>query len=39
MPGLDQIICSDATATLAGAIGGGASSATWSGGTGTFSPE
>ncbi len=35
--GADQTVCaSDPTVTLNGSIGGGASSATWSGGTGTF---
>lgn len=38
--GSDQTICSgSATATLAGSIGGGATSAVWSGGAGTFSPN
>jgi hypothetical protein len=37
--GLDQIICSSGTATLAGTIGGAAASATWSGGSGTFTPD
>lgn len=37
--GPDQIICSGTTATLAGSFGGAATSATWSGGTGTFSPN
>ncbi len=36
--GIDQTICSNSTTILAGSIGGGASSATWSGGTGTFNP-
>jgi PKD-like domain/Secretion system C-terminal sorting domain/Putative metal-binding motif len=37
---VDQTICATtANATLAGSIGGSASSATWSGGTGTFSPN
>jgi len=36
---VDQTICAGSTVTLAGSIGGGASSATWSGGTGTFSPN
>ncbi|GAB3915521.1 hypothetical protein GCM10028826_30750 [Mucilaginibacter boryungensis] len=35
--GIDQIVCSGQTVTLNGTIGGGATSATWSGGTGTFS--
>ncbi len=37
--GLDQTICSTSTVTLAGVIGGGAASATWSGGTGTYAPN
>jgi hypothetical protein len=37
--GIDQTICAGGTATLAGAIGGSATSATWSGGTGTFAPN
>ncbi|MGC1240179.1 MAG: gliding motility-associated C-terminal domain-containing protein, partial [Chryseosolibacter sp.] len=37
--GTDQQICEGNTATLAGAIGGSAVSATWSGGAGTFSPD
>ncbi|MDD3875833.1 MAG: gliding motility-associated C-terminal domain-containing protein [Bacteroidales bacterium] len=36
--GLDQTICAGSTVTLAGTIGGGATSATWSGGT-LFSPN
>jgi gliding motility-associated-like protein len=35
----DQIICYGSNAVLAGVIGGGASSATWAGGAGTFSPS
>ncbi len=35
--GLDQTICTGSTATLAGIIGGSATSGTWSGGTGFFS--
>jgi len=35
--GSDQVVCSGQIVTLSGSIGGGASSATWSGGTGTFS--
>ncbi|RYY29555.1 MAG: gliding motility-associated C-terminal domain-containing protein, partial [Sphingobacteriaceae bacterium] len=35
--GADQVICAGQTATLNGTIGGSATSATWSGGTGTFS--
>ncbi len=39
-PGVDQTVCSDAPdVTLAGSIGGGASSGTWSGGAGTFNPN
>ncbi|HPS17053.1 MAG TPA: choice-of-anchor L domain-containing protein, partial [Bacteroidales bacterium] len=37
--GSDITICASATATLTGSIGGGASSATWSGGTGTYNPN
>ncbi len=37
--GLDQTICNGTTATLAGTIGGAATSAIWSGGTGTFAPN
>jgi hypothetical protein len=37
--GPDQTICAGSTVTLAGTIGGGATSATWSGGTGTFAPN
>ena len=38
--GADQTVCSTApNVTLAGVIGGSASSAVWSGGTGTFSPD
>ncbi len=37
--GADQNICAGSTVTLAGTIGGSASSATWSGGTGTFAPN
>ena len=37
--GADQNICAGSTVTLAGTIGGSASSATWSGGTGTFNPN
>ncbi|WP_299288841.1 PKD-like domain-containing protein [uncultured Mucilaginibacter sp.] len=35
--GMDKVVCSGETVPLNGTIGGGASSATWSGGTGTFS--
>ncbi|WP_333820039.1 gliding motility-associated C-terminal domain-containing protein [Ohtaekwangia sp.] len=37
--GPDQTICAGSTVTLAGTIGGSATSGTWSGGTGTFSPN
>jgi gliding motility-associated-like protein len=37
--GLDQTICNGSTATLSGTIGGAATSATWTGGTGTFAPN
>jgi hypothetical protein len=37
--GNDQAICSGSTVTLGGSIGGAATSATWSGGTGTFAPN
>jgi gliding motility-associated-like protein len=37
--GADASICSGVNATLSGSIGGSASSATWSGGLGTFSPN
>lgn len=37
--GTDQTICMDSGVTLAGAVGGGASSGTWSGGTGSFTPN
>ena len=36
---MDQTVCSSSPqVSLAGAVGGGAASGTWSGGTGTFSP-
>jgi hypothetical protein len=35
--GSDQAICAGSIVTLAGTVGGGASSGTWSGGAGTFS--
>jgi large repetitive protein len=35
--GPDRLICGSGTTTLAGSIGGAATSGTWSGGTGTFS--
>src|SRR5207244_2487843 len=38
--GPDQTVCaSSPTVTLAGSVGGGASSGTWSGGAGTFNPN
>jgi gliding motility-associated-like protein len=37
--GADQTICAGEPATLNGSIGGSATSATWTGGTGTFSPN
>jgi len=38
--GADQTVCSSSpTVTLAGIIGGSATSGTWSGGTGTFNPN
>ena len=38
--GADQTVCaSAATVTLAGVVGGSATSGTWSGGTGTFTPN
>ena len=37
--GVDQTICAGSNVTLAGTIGGGATSGTWSGGAGTFSPN
>ena len=38
--GIDQTVCSSSPAvTLAGSIGGAASSSMWSGGTGTFNPD
>ena len=37
--GTDQTVCSSSPVTLAGTVGGGASTATWSGGFGTFSPN
>jgi gliding motility-associated-like protein len=37
--GMDGTICSGSATTLAGIIGGGATSGTWSGGSGTFSPN
>ena len=37
--GIDQTICAGTSATLSGIIGGTATGATWSGGTGTFTPN
>src|SRR5262249_29117580 len=37
--GADQSVCSGNPVPLSGTIGGGATSATWSGGTGTFNPN
>lgn len=37
--GADQTICAGGTVNLSGSIGGSASTATWTGGTGTFSPD
>ncbi len=37
--GPDQSICANANVVLAGSIGGSATSATWTGGTGTFNPN
>lgn len=37
--GPDQSVCATASVTLAGVIGGGATTATWSGGAGTFNPD
>jgi hypothetical protein len=37
--GSNQTICSNSSAQLSGAAGGGALSGVWSGGTGTFSPD
>jgi hypothetical protein len=37
--GTDQAICAGSTATLSGSVGGGATMGTWSGGTGTYSPD
>ncbi len=37
--GLDQIICANTSAVLAGVLGGAAISGTWSGGAGTFNPN
>ena len=37
--GTNQTICEGSSATLSGTVGGSASSGTWTGGTGTFSPN
>lgn len=37
--GASQVICGDDAAQLSGSIGGGATTATWSGGAGTYSPD
>ncbi len=37
--GVDKTICYNATSSIAGSIGGAATSQTWSGGTGTYSPS
>jgi gliding motility-associated-like protein len=37
--GVPQIICAGSTVTLAGSIGGAATTATWSGGSGSFNPN
>jgi hypothetical protein len=37
--GADQTVCAGSPVTLNGTVGGGASSGTWSGGTGTFNPN
>jgi hypothetical protein len=37
--GIDKTICANATASIAGVIGGSATSLTWTGGTGTYSPN
>lgn len=37
--GSSQHVCSGSTISLAGSLGGSATSGTWSGGTGTFSPD
>lgn len=36
--GVDQVICANSFATLNGSVGGSATSISWSGGSGTFSP-
>ena len=37
--GVDKSICYNATASITGSIGGAATSLTWSGGSGTYSPN
>jgi hypothetical protein len=37
--GPDQVVCGNTTITLAGSVGGSATSATWSGGAGTYNPN
>jgi gliding motility-associated-like protein len=37
--GVDQISCGGSTVSLAGSIGGSATTGTWSGGSGTFNPN
>lgn len=37
--GLDQTICNGSSAILNGSVGGAATSGTWSGGTGTYTPN
>lgn len=37
--GSDKVSCNNAPVTLSGSIGGGANSATWSGGNGTYTPS
>ena len=37
--GTDQTVCATSPVTLAGTVGGGASTGTWSGGLGTYSPN
>ncbi len=37
--GIDQTICGSSSITLSGSIAGSATSATWSGGSGTYSPN
>lgn len=37
--GQDQVICAGSSVTLSGTVGGSANSGTWTGGTGTFTPN